>query len=201
MPHSAPTPAAVTRRPAATAPAGTPPRSTEPEAKPETQLTVQQPVPAVNLKEPERLTIPAKTKVHIQLVRAIEASSTSANEVFPVALAAPLSIEDRIVAPNGSAADVILTKLGGSKKSPKVQFQLSSINVSGKTYKVKSDTFEFNDSLEGKRAGKMSGIGNAVGSLVGGKPSGVSIELPADTEMVFTLKAPIFVTLDSTIRP
>jgi serine/threonine protein kinase len=168
--------------------------ATPPSPQPETKQ-VETSAPVVPLRDPEHLTIPAKTEVRIRLTADIEASVTNENQVFPVVFMEPLKVEGKTVAPNGSVAQIVLTKVAGSKKTPKVQFQLASIQISGKTYKVKSDTFEFKDSTEGKRAGKLSGIGNAVGSIVGGKHNDASIELPADTEMVFTLKAPVLITL------
>jgi serine/threonine protein kinase len=142
----------------------------------------------------EHVVIPAKSQVHIHLTAAIDGSTSNEGELFPVALDIPIEVEGKTVADKGAEARIVLLKAGGSKKSPKVQFQLSSIQVAGKTYKVRSDTFEFNGTTHGKRAGKLSGIGNAVGSLVG-KHSDASLELPADTEMTFTLKAPVSVAL------
>jgi eukaryotic-like serine/threonine-protein kinase len=153
------------------------------------------PLPAKSEQAPEHLIIPAKTEVHIHLTAPIEASKSTESEVFPVALAESIKIGGKTAAPEDSEAGIVLTKAGGSKKSPKVQFQLSSIKIAGKTYKVRSDTYEFTGAKQGKRAGKLSGIGNAVGSLIGGKHNDASIELPADTEMVFTLKAPVPVTI------
>jgi len=149
----------------------------------------------VTKQEPQHRMIPAKTAVHIRLTAAIEGSKSNENEVFPVVLTEALTADEKTLVPKGSEARIVLTKVAGSKKSPKVQFQLSSIKVAGKTYQVRSDTFEFNGSAEGKRAGKLSGIGNAVGSLVGGKHADASLELPADTEMFFTLKAAVPITL------
>jgi serine/threonine protein kinase len=144
--------------------------------------------------EPEHLVIPAKTEIHIRLTAPIEASAANENEVFPVNLSEGITVDGKSVAPPQSEAHIVLTKVGGSKKSPKVQFQLSSINVAGKIYKVRSDTFEFTGA-KGKRMGKLSGLGSAVGSMVGGKHNDASIELPGDTEMLFVLKTPVPVTL------
>jgi hypothetical protein len=145
--------------------------------------------------EPLHLVIPNKTEIHIQLLSAIQASAANENEVFPVALEEAIEVDGKTIAPKASEARIVLTKAGGSKKSPKVQFQLSSLRIHGKTFKVRSDTFEFNNATKGKRAGKLSGIGSALGSIVGGKHSDVEIELPADTEMVFTLKAPVQISV------
>ena len=161
---------------------------------PQSATTETPPAPAPKA-EPEHLVIPTKTQVHIRLPAAIDGSASSEGEVFPVVLDTPIDVDGKTIAAKGSEARIVLTKAGGSKKSPKVQFQLASIRVSGKTYKVRSDTFEFNGSGHGKRAGKLAGIGNVVGSLVGGKHSDVSLELPADTEMMFTLKGPVQITL------
>jgi serine/threonine protein kinase len=158
-------------------------------------VSQQTPVQAPPKTESEHFVIPAKTEVHVRLTAAIDSSSANEGEVFPVALSAPIDVGEKTIPTKDSEAQIVLTKAAGSKKSPKVQFQLSSINVSGKIYKVRSDTFEFNGSTHGKRAGKFAGIGNAVGSLVGGKHGDASLELPVDTEMIFKLKAPIDVTL------
>jgi serine/threonine protein kinase len=152
---------------------------------------------SVDKKPPEHIVIPAKTAVHVHLASAIMASAANENEVFPVVLDQSLLVQGKEVLPKGGTALIVLTKTAGSKKSPKVQFQLSSIRVSGKTYKVKSDTFEFNNSTKGKRAGKLSGIGSAMGALVGGKRNDAEIELPTETEMMFTLKAPVTVNVDA----
>jgi serine/threonine-protein kinase len=145
--------------------------------------------------EPVHLVIPAKTEVHVRLTTAIDGTPAEDDQVFPVALDAPISVEGKTVAAKSAAAQVILLKATGSAKSPKLLFQLASLRVDGKTYKVRSDTFEFKGSTHGKRVGKLGGIGNALGSLVGGKHSDASLMLPADTEMSFILKSPVAVTV------
>ena len=194
--NSPPNPTALSKAPVTAAtpnigePAPPPPLTPMPDIAPrETQ-------PALTpRKELEHLVIPAKTRVRVRLADPIEASAANENEVFPVFLDVAIAIDGKTIAPEASEARIVLTKAGGSKKSPKVQFQLSSLKIAGKTYKVRSDTFEFNGAREGKRAGTFSVIGNAVGSLVGGKRNAAAIELPANTEMAFTLKAPVSVTL------
>jgi hypothetical protein len=141
-------------------------------------------------KEPTHLTIPSKSVLHIRLTAPIEGSAANESQVFPAVFAETFFVGEKTVAAKGSEAHIVLTKMAGSKKSPKAQFQLTSIKVAGKTYEVRSDTFEFNSEAQGKRAGKFS----ALRSMVGKHGEG-SIELPADTEMVFALKAAIPVTL------
>jgi serine/threonine-protein kinase len=183
-------PVSVTKTsPSVAEPPPPPPLSPMPETE------TQAPAASVPKRELEHLVIPAKTPVYIHLKAPIEASSANENEVFPVGLNESIVVEGKSVAAADSEAHIVLTKVGGSKKSPKVQFQLSSINVAGKIYKVRSDTYEFTGARQGKRVGKFSGLGNAVGSLVGGKHNDASIELPSDTEMVFILKTPVPVTL------
>jgi serine/threonine-protein kinase len=142
--------------------------------------------------EPERhLVIPAKTGVKVRLSAPIDGSAATEGELFPVVFTEPIAIDGTPINPPASEARIVLAKVAGSKKSPKLLFQLSTIKIAGKTYKVKSDTFEFNGSTKGKRAGKLVAIGNAVGSLVGGKRTEASLDLPADTEMSFIIKGPV----------
>jgi serine/threonine-protein kinase len=161
----------------------------EPEAAAPPQAV---PAPVIEAKEPpkpeQHLVIPAKTPAKVQLTAAIDGASATEGEVFPVTLLEPISVEGKTVSPVGSEARIVLTKAAGSKKSQKLQFQLSSIRVDGKTYKVRSDTFEFNGSTKGKKAGKFG----AIASIVGGKKGAeVPLDLPAETEMNFTIKGPV----------
>jgi len=139
-------------------------------------------------KPEQHLVIPAKTPAKVQLSAAIDGANAMEGEVFPVTFLEPISVEGKTVSPVGSEARIVLTKAAGSKKSQKLQFQLSSIKVDGKTYKVRSDTFEFNGSTKGKKAGKFG----AIASIVGGKKGAeVPLDLPADTEMSFIIKGPV----------
>jgi hypothetical protein len=143
----------------------------------------------------QHLVIPAKTPVKIHLTAEIDGSSATEGEVFPVAVMEPISIGGEPISPVGSEARIVLTKAAGAKKSQKLQFQLSSIKIDGKIYKVRSDTFEFNGTTKGKKAGKFEAIGGAVGAIVGGKKVDASLVLPADTEMNFTIKGPVPVVI------
>jgi hypothetical protein len=188
---SATTPPSTTGTPKPT-PAELPPPP--PLAPMPTEATAETPGGSSAKKEAEHLVIPAKTEVHIHLTAPIEASTANENEVFPVGLNETIMVDGKTVAAVGAEAHIVLTKFGGSKKSPKVQFQLSNLKIAGKIYQVRSDTFEFTGA-GGKRMGKLSGLGSAVGTMVGGKRNDAAIELPADTEMYFLLKTPVPITL------
>jgi eukaryotic-like serine/threonine-protein kinase len=185
------TPPSTTSAPTST-PAELPPPP--PLAPMPAEATGETPNGSSTKKEGERLVIPAKTEVHVHLTAPIEVSSANENEVFPVGLNETISVDGKTVAAVGSEAHIVLTKFGGSKKSPKVQFQLSNIKIAGKIYQLRSDTFEFTGA-KGKHMGKLSGFGSAVGSMVGGKHNDASIELPEDTEMFFIVKTPVSITL------
>jgi serine/threonine-protein kinase len=185
-----------------------PPRSIAAEAHPDVEeppsASPVVPVPpAENVLAPkpaspqlQHVTLPAKTPVHVHLKDAIAGAPAREGQVFTVLLNEPLSVGGAIVVPAGEEAHIVLVKSTGSAKAPKLRFQLSSIQVDGKPYKVRSDTLEFSGAGPGKRVGKLQGIGNAVGSLVGvGKHADASVELPADLEMTFLLKAAVPVAL------
>jgi serine/threonine-protein kinase len=177
--------------PPATRPIAKAPSETPAEAPPAAEpAAASEPKPAT-----EHLTIPAKTEIRIHIPSALEASAANENQLIPAIVDEAVSVGGKTVLNKGSEASIVLSKVAGSKKSPKVQFQLSNLRIGGKIYKVRSDAFEFNGSGHGKRAGKLEGIGNAFGALGGGKHNDVSMELPSGTEMRFVLKAVVPITL------
>jgi serine/threonine protein kinase len=199
-----PVQAPVTKTPvpsgAATTVPQTAPVPTEPTPLPPPSESEPQPA------GPLRAVIPAKIEIGVRLINNVDGAVANVGEVIPASIENPISVDGVIVVPKGAGASVVLVravKSGHPKAVSKMEFQLSAFTVAGKTYNVRSDSFEIAGDLRGKKTGKLSGIGNAVGSVFGGrgaKGAGdgtgeSSLVIPPETEMNFKLKSPVAVTL------
>ena len=213
---SAPTrPAAA---PAAGAPAQPAPEkvATEPKAA-DAQKTVIPPAPP----QPVTVVVPAGTRVAVRMADAIDSSQNKPGELFLSTLDEAIPLEGADAIPRGT--DVYI-KLADAKSAGRVsgtselELQLNKMVWQGKTYPLVSNSYEQKGKSRTKqtatRVGIGAGVGAAIGAIAGGGKGaaigaavggggatavqvftkGQQIKVPSETQIDFSLQAPVSVT-------
>jgi len=167
---------------------------------------------------PRTVSVPASTSIHVRVSTEINTGSTAPGSTFDGTLAEPLVVNGVTVAPRGSLVGGRVTNVvssGRLKRPAEISLMLTSItpnggqqtsvstrtwSVSGKSHKRRDITMIGGGAGVGAAIGAIAGGGKgaAIGSAVGaaGGTAGAfatgkkEIDLPAETEMTFTLTAP-----------
>ena len=188
----------------------------------ETNTSPPAPPPApVAVPASTQVTIPAATQIMVRLIGAIDGDTAQPGQLFAASVDSPVSVNGQVVIPRFANAQVRLlsaAKAGRFKGNAKLDLALANLTIQGHRYDVESAVYEATSGGRGKRTGKFAGIGGAVGSVVGGIEHGGKgllegagagaaagggaaaltgdreLELPAESRLSFSLKAPITVT-------
>jgi hypothetical protein len=165
-------------------------------------------------------TIPTGTKMVIRMIDSVNSETNKVNETFIATLDEPLSQGGLEVVPRG--ADVRgrianINEAGRVAGKAELGLELTQIIVNGIQYSLM--TSEYNEVGEGrggqtaKRAGIGAGIGAAIGAIAGGgkgaaigagvgagagtavqvMTKGEKLNIPSETKLEFTLRAPLVV--------
>ncbi|HEX4808488.1 MAG TPA: serine/threonine-protein kinase [Bryobacteraceae bacterium] len=131
------------------------------------------PAPAPVTPEPveANLLIPSGTAIGVRTLGKIDAAIATKGQSFRASIDAPVVIDGKVAIPRGATAFIRLiseSKGGHFRGAPKVEFELASVTVHGKTYLANTTSDEVTAAGRGKRTGKFAAIGGAVGAVVGG---------------------------------
>jgi hypothetical protein len=125
--------------------------------------------------EPEKVMVPAGTKINVRLIEAIDVDVSVAGQTFKASVDDPVMIGGAIVVPRGAFATVqaVAVKQSGTMKgSDKISLKLHSIGFGGMVYEVASGYVESKGKGEGKRTARKVGGGAGLGGLIGGIAGG-----------------------------
>jgi hypothetical protein len=152
----------------------------------------------------------------------IDSSRNRAGEEFAASVDAPVVVEDHIVIRKGADARVRLVQArsaGHMTGQSELQVELVGLAIGGQTFAVESAAVQKTGASRGKRTAETIGGGAALGGLIGaiagkgkgaaigaavgagagtavqGATKGQQIQIPAETKLDFTLRAPITVTM------
>jgi len=195
------------------------PAETAPSAAPAQAAPVQAPPPApVEKPKPQPIVIPAGTVMDVRLGQALSSKTAQPGDTFTGTLAEPIVVNGKTVVPSGAsvAGKVVDAKSKGKVKGDaKLQLAATSITIRGKQYQIQATMAGLSEKGKGKRTAVTTGGGAAGGALIGGlagggKGAGIGallgagvgfaggaftgnkqIELPAESQLSFTLSAPL----------
>ena len=209
----------ITVRPELQPPVAAPPAPTPPEAT--TALPPAQAPPVVTPVEPPKpqpMVIPAGTVLTVRTGQALSSKTSRAGQTFVAALAQPVTLNEKRALPAGAAVTgrVLSAKEKGKIKGEgELSVDLIRISVRGHTYSIHTNALDSTVKGKGTRTAVTTGGGAAAGALVGGVAGGgrgagigalvgagaglvggaltgnKQIEVPAETELSFTLAAPL----------
>ncbi len=155
------------------------------------------------------------------MIDGIDTGHNHEGETFRAALSAPITRGDRVIVPVGAAATVLLTEARGAgriKGSSALELRVTSLVYRGEHVPVETGVYEAKGNSRGKQSAIRTGIGAAAGALIGGlagggKGAGIGaaagggagvgfqllthgkqIKIPSETEIGFTLAAPLVLT-------
>lgn len=191
-------------------------------AQPENTPTTTPSAPAAPVPPPtESITVPAGTKVSVQMIDSIDSSVNHTGDIFHAELADPLVIDKKVVAPKGANVYLRLVEArsaGHISGQSELRVELYRLELRGKSYELVSNDYI----VKGKKRGKRSAlaiiggaaIGAAIGAITGGgkgaaigaaagggggavyqeATKGKHVTIPSESLVHFTLQDPVDVT-------
>lgn len=190
-------------------------------AQPSAPLAATAAASAPAPRPPERITIPAGTRVTVRMIDSIDSARNRAGEEFAASVDNPVVVGSRVVIPQGADAKIRLVEArsaGHMTGSSELQLELISVAVNGTPYNVTSGYYEAHGASRGKRTAETVGGGAGLGALIGaiagrgkgaaigaaaGAGAGTAVEaatrgqqvrVASETRLDFTLKTPVTVT-------
>jgi hypothetical protein len=167
---------------------------------------------------PETITVPSGKVLTIRLSDAVGSKISQPGQSFGGSLARTVEVNGETVIPVGArvSGEVVDAKpLGRFKCGALLQLRLNSMTINGEQMPVQTATFTQTLKGKGKRTAVLAGGGAGLGALIGGLAGGgkgaaigaaagagaggtgaaftgnKEIELPAESAVAFTLKAPL----------
>jgi hypothetical protein len=158
----------------------------------------------------------------VRLIDGIDSARHRPGDEFAATIEAPIVVGDRVVVPRNTDARVRLTEsrsAGRMTGQSELRVELVSFNFNGQTYQVQTSVIEKAGASRGKRTAETIGGGAALGGLIGaiaGRGKGAAIgaavgagagtavqagthgqqvQIPSETKLDFTLKAPFTITM------
>jgi hypothetical protein len=177
------------------------------------------PAPA---RQPEHVTIPAGTVITVRMIDRIDSSRNRPGEEFAATVDAPVVVDDRVVIRRGADARVRLVEsrsAGRMTGRSELHVELVGLAIGAQSYAVETGMVEKAGASRGKRTAQTVGGGAALGALIGaiaGRGKGAAIggvigagagtavqastkgeqvQIPPETKLDFTLKAPLTLTM------
>lgn len=190
-------------------------------AQPSAPLAATAAASAPAPRPPERITIPAGTRVTVRMIDSIDSARNRAGEEFAASVDNPVVVGSRVAIPQGADAKIRLVEArsaGHMTGSSELQLELISVAVNGTPYNVTSGYYEAHGASRGKRTAETVGGGAGLGALIGaiagrgkgaaigaaaGAGAGTAVEaatrgqqvrVASETRLDFTLKTPVTVT-------
>jgi hypothetical protein len=175
------------------------------------------------VKPPEHITIPSGTVFTVRLIDGIDSTRNRAGDDFAASLEVPVVVGDRAVIPRNSDARVRLvqaTSAGRMSGRSELKVELVSVTAGGQTYELETSYSERVGASRGTRTAETVGGGAVLGALIGAiagrgkgaaigsvagagagagveaRTHGQQVKIPSETELDFTLKSPVTITLN-----
>jgi len=172
--------------------------------------------------QPKEYVIEAGTAIPVRTITALSTKTAATGSAFDASLTQPLSVDGIVLAPAGAGVTgiVVVSDTGGRVKGrASIVVALKSIATSHGPIAIHTNSHEVVAKSTVKkdvvRGGIMTGAGAAIGAIAGGgkgaaigagvggaagvgtamATKGAAAEIPAETALKFSLKAPVTVTV------
>ena len=160
-----------------------------------------------------KATLPSGTRIMVRTADAVDSEKSQPDQRFRGSLETDLTAGDVVVAPKGTTVfgRLIAAESAGSRSGGRLEFDLTDIEINGKTYSLATSSNE----VQGQNPDSQSGTGAKAGAAVGGVAGGISgairgagvgavaskvsqgnaqgetVKIPAGTLVEFTLDHPV----------
>ncbi|MGC9291576.1 MAG: BON domain-containing protein [Acidobacteriaceae bacterium] len=124
---------------------------------------------------PQVTTIPAGTRIRVQLAQTLSTKESQTGDQFSGTLADPVVVNGQTVIRAGAQASGTVTEAksqGRFKGQAILAVRLDSVRADGHTYPVQTSQVERFEQGKGKRTAYMTGGGAGLGALIGGLAGG-----------------------------
>lgn len=174
------------------------------------------PVPEMKAVQPVQ--VEAGTSLHVRLSSALSSATATSGDGFHGTLSQPVLVNGQIAVPQGAAVSgtiVAADSAGHFKGQSRLVLDVTQISYNGQSYEVHTTDISRVGSNRSTRSAEAIGGGAAVGALIGalaghgkgaaigavaGAGTGTAVQgltkapevnLPAETVLIFSLKAPV----------
>lgn len=174
--------------------------------------------PAPEMKAVQPVQVEAGTSLHVRLSSALSSATASAGDGFHGTLSQPVLVNGQIAIPQGAAVSgtiVTADSAGHFKGQSRLVLDVTQISYNGQSYEVHTTDIARVSANRSTRSKEAIGGGAAVGALIGalaghgkgaaigaiaGAGTGTAVQgltkapevnLPAETVLTFSLKAPV----------
>jgi len=121
------------------------------------------------------LVVPAETKIAVVLDQSISTKTASSGQTFGASVQSPIEVDGQVVIPKGARASGLIkdAKAAGHFKGGAVlSLTLTSVEIHGKEYEIRTTSPTEASKGKGKRTAAMVGGGAGGGALIGGLAGG-----------------------------
>ena len=163
-------------------------------------------------------TIPAGTTISVRIADPIDSEKNYIGETFRATLDSPLTVDGKLVIPQGAEAIGRLTAVEQSRRirgRALVALELTALNFNGKSVAIQTSAYQEASPSRGKETAKIAGAGAVLGTIVGAVAGGKKgaligaglgaaggaagqairgterIQIPAESLVIFTLQSPV----------
>jgi hypothetical protein len=114
------------------------------------------------------MSIPAGTRIDVRLDQTVTAAEVTEGELIPASLANDLSVNDRVLAPAGTAVQAKVVSAPGAP----LDIRLDSMTVRGQTYKLTSSSIHSAKDAQTAQDTDSGSAGQGIGAAVVGALTG-----------------------------
>lgn len=214
-----------TSRVASSAPASSP--AVTPSAPATTAMAPAPQPPPPPPPPPKPVTIPDGTVLQVRMIDSVDSKSNQPGDRFRATLDAPITLDDKVIVPQGADLEGRVAELKGAGKfsgKPAIALELTALSVNGRRYSLHTNQYAREGSSRGKNTAEKVGGGAALGAIIGaiagggkgaaiggvvgaGAGGGVQaaskapqIHVPSESLLTFALQNPLTVTPASSIQ-
>lgn len=124
---------------------------------------------------PRPLVVPAESVIYVVVDQSIGSKISRSGDNFSATVERPVEIEGRVAIPRGARATGLIVDAkpaGRFKGGAGLEVTLSSVEVNGERYEVRTTSPDETTKGKGKRTAEMVGGGTGGGALIGGLAGG-----------------------------
>jgi hypothetical protein len=128
------------------------------------------PPPAPPPPPPTPVTVADGTVLQVRMIDSVDSASNQPGDRFRATLDAPITIDDKVIVPQGADIEGHVAELKGAGKfsgKPAIALELTALSVNGRRYSLHTSQYSREGSSRGKNTAEKVGGGAVLGSIIG----------------------------------